>query len=117
MRLPVPENKVIFIRFHKELDKMIEKEAEMRGAKKATLVSQIMTAFVSSPFPLSPLSSLFFIKRGRGREKIIGKGMNVTIKKAVDNEIRIRAEKEGMRESDFKASIIYSFIEEGEKNG
>ena len=111
MRYPVPENKTSFVRLHKELDKMIEDRAKRENKKRATLVAQILTSYSSSPFPLSPSSYSFFLKRGRGREKMMGKGMNVTMKKVVWNDIRIRGEKEGIRENDMRIAIIYSFLE------
>lgn len=109
MRYPVPGNKTVFMRFHEELDSLIEEEAKKRNMKKATLVAEAFTAYTLSPFHLLS-SSHFFLKRGRGREKKIGKGMNVTVKETVINEIRIRGEEEGIRESDFRASVIYSYI-------
>lgn len=111
MRRPTPENKVVFLRFHKEIERMIEEYAEEQKKKKATVVTQILEEYISSPFPLSPLSSSFFLKRGRSRGKVVGKGMNITVKKVIENEIKIRGEREGMRENDFKTSIIFSFLQ------
>ena len=54
------------------------------------------------------------MKRGRGNERVIGKGMNITTKKIVDNEIKIQAEKKEMKENDFRTSIIFSFLEKEE---
>lgn len=115
MRYPVPENKTVFVRLHKELDRMIEEVAERENKKRATIVAQILTSYSSNPFPLSPFSSSFFLKRGRGREKMIGKGMNITMKKVVWNDIRIRGEKEGMKEKEMWTSILYSYLEEKEE--
>ncbi len=114
MRKPVPENKIIFLRFHKELCEMIDEYAKRKEKRKATVVSEIFEEYISSPFPLSPISSMYFVKRGRGNEKITGKGMNITIKKVVDNEIKIQAEKKEMKENDFRTSIIFSFLEKEE---
>lgn len=111
MRRPVPENKVFFIRFHKEIERMIEEYAEEQKKKRATAVRLILEEYISSPFPLSPLSSSFFLKRGRSKGKVVGKGMNITIKRVIENEIKIRAEREGIREKDFKTSIIFSFLQ------
>lgn len=114
LRKPVPENKVIFLRFHKDLCGMIDKYAKRKGKRKATVVSEIFEEYISSPFPLSPISSMYLVKRGRGTEKIIGKGMNITLKKVVDNEIKIRAEKEEMKENEFRTYILVSFFEKEE---
>lgn len=111
MRTPKPENKVFFVRFHKDLQEMIEEYAQEHDIKKATLTSRILEEYVASPFPLSPLACCCFIKRGRGYEKIIGKGMNITMKKISINEIRIRAESEKMKECDYRAAIIFSYLE------
>lgn len=111
MRKPVPENKLLFVRFHKDICEMIENYAKTQGKRKATVVSEILERYVDSPFPLSPLSSLYFMKRGRSNEKVRGKGMNITIKKVIENEIRIQAEEREMKENDFRTSIIFSFFE------
>ena len=111
MRYPVPGNQVIYLRFHKEIEKQIIEYAEKNKIKKATTVRRILEEYVSSPFPLSPLSSFYFLKRGRRKGKIVGKGMNITMKKVIENEIRIRAGKEEMRENDFKTSIIFSYLQ------
>lgn len=110
MRKPTPENIVFFIRFHKEIDEMIEERAKEENKRKSSLVSEILSSYIESPFSLSPSSSPFFLKRGRGREKVIGKGMNITLKKVVRNEIRIRGEKEGMKESEMMTSILFSYL-------
>lgn len=115
MRYPVPDNKKVYVRFHKELDKMIEEKAEKENKKSATLVAQILTSFIKEPFPLSPSSYLFFLRRGRGRESNLGKGMNITMKKVIWNEIRIRGEKEGMKEGEMRSAILFSFFEREEE--
>ena len=111
MRKPAPENKRVFIRFHKDVLAMIEEAATKQNKGNATVVSEIFEQYVASPFPLSPLSSCYSIKRGRRIGKIVGRGTNVTIRKVVDNEIRIRADKEGMTETDFRNAIVFSFLE------
>lgn len=115
MRYPVPENKTIFVRFHRELDNMIREKAEKEGKKYATLITEILSSYSLSPFPLSPISSSFFIKRGRGKGKKIGKGINITMKKVIWNDIRIRGEKEGMKENEMWTSILYTFLESEER--
>lgn len=111
MRNPVPENKIVFVRFHKEVYEMIEEYAKSQNKKKATVVSQILEEYISSPFPLSSLSSRFFLKRGRSQTgRVISKGMNVTMKKVINKEIQIRADEEEMKENDFRTAIIYSYI-------
>ena len=111
MRMPVPENKQVFVRFHKDLCSQIEEYAIQNGKKKATVVAEILEEYIRSPFPLSPISSMFLMRRGRSNEKVKGKGMNITIKKVVDNEIRIRAEREEMTENEFRTYILASFLE------
>ena len=115
MRYPVPENKVVFMRLHKELDKMIEEEMKRKNKRRATVVARILSSYIENPFPLSPSSSSLFLKRGRGREKMRGRGMNITMKKVVWNEIRIRGEKEGMKETEMRTSIIFSYLEKENK--
>ena len=111
MRYPVPGNQVIYLRFHKEIERQIIEYAEKNKIKKATTVRRILEAYILSPFPLSPLSSSYFLKRGRRKGKVVGKGINVTMKKVMENEIKIRAEKKKMKENDFKTSIIFSFLQ------
>ena len=111
MRMPVPENKQVFVRFHKDLCERIEDYANEVGKKKATVVTEILEKYIQSPFPLSPISSMYLMRRGRSNEKVKGKGMNITIKKVIDNEIRIRAEREGMAENEFRTYILASFLE------
>jgi hypothetical protein len=110
MRYPVPENKTIFVRFHKDLCEMIEDYAAKKEKKKATVVAEILEEYILSPFPFSPISSMYLMKRGRSSEKVRGKGMNITLKKVIDNEIRIRAEKEEMTENEFRTYILVSFL-------
>ena len=90
---------------------MIEEYAKSQGLRKATAASKILEQYVTSPFPLSPHSSLYFMKQGRSSEAVKGKGMNITIRKVIDNEIRIQADKKGIKENDFRTAIIFSFIE------
>lgn len=110
MRKPVPGNKQVFIRFHKDIIQMIEEYAAKQNMAKATVVSKIFEQYVKEPFYLSSLSAPYFIKRGRSSEKVVGKGMIVTVKKVVDNAIKIEAGKEGMRENDFRTAIVFSFL-------
>ena len=111
MRIPVPENRKIFVRFHKDICKMIEEYADRKGKKKATITSEILSQYAKTPFPLSPHASIYYMKKGRSTEVVKGNAMNITMKKVLDNAIRIHADENGIGENNFRAAIIYSYIQ------
>ena len=124
MRPVVTDNKVIYIRFRKDLDAIIEQAAIDAGIAKATLVGRVLTEYITAlstacrgnlasvskaDCNLSPLSSAFFAKKGRAVERSIGKPMRVTLKLVDERNMRMAAVSAGYSITQFRTAILVSW--------
>ena len=125
MRPKATDNVIIYIRFRKDLDEIITKVAIKRGLPKATLVRKAMTEWMTEGITegllqfqksslkhnrLSSLSSVFFAKRGRAHQRNIGNPMRVTLKRVVENNIRLAAHNSGYTITEFRTAIMVTWL-------
>ena len=126
MRPRVTDNKILYIRFRKDLDDLITRTALDRNMPKATLVGGVMseyirslatahkgqiTALSRSDLKLSPLSSSFFVKHGRMVERTLGKPMRITLKKVDEGNIQLAALAAGYTITQFRTAIMVTWAE------
>ena len=124
MRPRVIDSKIIYIRFRKDLDDLIEREASQSGTPKATLVAKVMTEYIRSlsfschgrfnaldraSLNFSSLSSSFFVKQGRSVERALGKPMRVTLKIVDENNMRLAAMATGYTITQFRTAVMVSW--------
>ena len=124
MRPPVPDSKIIFVRFQKTLDDIIEEYAKNTSTPKATVVRRAMTDYIrnldascqgrfdlldKSDLAFSSLSSSFFVKPGRAIERSLGKPMRVTLKKFDEGNMRLAAASSGYSLPQFRTAIMVTW--------
>ena len=127
MRPRVTDNKVIYVRFRKDLDALITEAAEAAKIAKATFVGRAMTEYMQKlttacsgrfdavtkdQLSLSSLSSSFFVKKGRADERSLGKPMRVTLKRFDESNMRLVAQYSGYSITQFRTAIIVSHLQQ-----
>ena len=124
MRPPVPDSKIIFVRFQKTLDDIIEEYAKNTNTAKATVVGRVMIEYIRkldassqgrfdtlkrNEFGFSSLSSSFFVKPGRAAERSLGKPMRVTVKKMDESNMKLAAASCGYSLPQFRTAIMVTW--------
>lgn len=121
----VTDNKVIYIRFRKDLDDLIAQEALRTNTHKATLVGGALTEYIRSiasscggkvssidktSLNFSSLSSSFFVKTGRTvTGRALGKPMRVTLKMVDEGNMRLAALSTGYTITQFRTAIMVTW--------
>lgn len=124
MRPRVTDSKIVYIRFRKDLDDLITKEAARTNTPKATLVGNVMTEYIRSlsssckgqinsldklSLNFSSLSSSFFVKHGRSVERVLGRPMRVTLKMVDEGNMRLAALATGHTITQFRTAIMVTW--------
>jgi hypothetical protein len=134
MRPKVTNNTIVYIRFRKDLDAIIEQVAFDYNIGKATLVRKAITEYMTEVLPsyyidgkiinsdmypnsLFDLSKSFFSKKGRASSKNIGKPMRVTLNKVDETNIRLLAQQLGYTVPQMRTAIVVCWLELNGKLG
>ena len=125
MRRKVYDSKIIYIRFHKDIDDLMIAEANKRGKPKASLIAEILTEYIQKltnacngnfktvtgkklSFP--SLSSSFFVKKGRAAESRLGSPMRVTMKDIDEGNMKLAAFHSGYSITQFRTAILVKWL-------
>lgn len=116
MRPKALDHTIIYVRFRKDLDKVITDIAEKQNVPKATLVSRAITEILYSNSRGDPLlsshSSRYFSKIGRSLESNIGKPMRITLNKIDDNKMKLLAQRYGYTATELRTAIMVTWLEQ-----
>lgn len=127
------QGKQVYIRFHQRIDEALTRASESTGLKRATLTAWIIEAFLRqvdekcangslsleqknlSPelLGLSPLASLYAMKRGRSvghAPRVIGKPILLTLPPTSERQLRLLAQLCDMSTNHFRSAIVATFL-------
>lgn len=125
MRKKANNTKIIYVRFHKDIDNLITEQANRKDKAKASLVAEIMTEYMQDlsknckgnfksvtkqqlSFP--SLSSSFFMRKGRSIETKLGKPMRVTMKDIDEGNMKLAAFYSGYSITEFRTAILVKWL-------
>lgn len=125
MRNPEPNHKKIYVRFHRQLDLIIEDFAKKAGMRRATAVAWVINHYMSNlmgsipdiekitktQLGFIPEGEAYYLRIGRSDEgRIAGKRTLLTLDNVTDRNIRYLAAKTGLTPSQLRTEILVKYF-------
>ena len=127
MRPAAPEHKIVYVRFHRRVDELIEEFSKQTGMKRAAAVTWIQNRFLEriagtgipmdeiteDTFGFSGIEIPYFIALGRNAEgSVLGRAMQITVDRTADRTLELLAMNCNLSSRDFRTAILMQYFEE-----
>ena len=127
MRPAAPEHKIVYVRFHRRVDELLEEFSVQTGMKRAAAVTWIQNRFLErientgipideiteETFGFSGIEIPYFIVLGRNAEgSVLGRAMQITVDRTADRTLELFAMICNLSSRDFRTAILMQYFEE-----
>ena len=127
MRPAAPEHKIVYVRFHRRVDELLEEFSGQTGMKRAAAVTWIQNRFLEriantgipidaiteETFGFSGIEIPYFIVLGRNAEgSVLGRAMQITVDRTADRTLELFAMICNLSSRDFRTAILMQYFEE-----
>ena len=127
MRPAAPEHKIVYVRFHRRVDELLEEFSGQTGMKRAAAVNWIQNRFLEriantgipideiteETFGFSGIEIPYFIVLGRNAEgSVLGRAMQITVDRTADRTLELFAMICNLSSRDFRTAILMQYFEE-----
>lgn len=127
MRPSAPDHKIIYVRFHKRVDALLDEFSERTGMKRATAAVWIERRFLERMLSdgrmedeldeemlgFTGIEIPYFLLPGRTTDgSMLGRAMRLTVDKRLDRSLELIAMKHDMSTRDFRTAILMQYFEE-----
>ena len=125
MRPAAPEHKIVYVRFHKRVDALLEEFSRKTGMKRASAVMWIQRRYFDilreqgktpetltrEDFNLTGIEETYFISLGRaGDGSALGRGMQLTVDKSEERLFSLIAMRCELSTRDLRTAILVQYF-------